>query len=354
MSHDTGDFAGAMDKAQTLADWRGFDTRRSALAARGKLRGLGLANYIVRSAFMPGETATLHFTAGDKVEIRIGNQSNGQGHGTAYRQMLGAWLGIGFDRIVLAQGDSDKVAHGLTGGSRAMAIGGAAIQAAADEVKRRGKLVAADSLEANAADIEYDKGAFRVRGTDLAVTLFDAARAAREGRASIGSLDATHGYTPAAESYTNGCHIAEVEIDADTGTVSIARYVAVDDFGAVVNPPIVHGQVHGSIAAGAGQALFERVVHDAGNGQLLTGSFMDYALPRAGDLPDFTTAQHNIPAKHNPLGLKGAAESGTVAAPPVLVSAVVDALRPRLPGLTHIDMPIAAEKVWRLLRSAPG
>ena len=180
--HDTGDFAGAMDKAQTLADWRGFDARRSASAARGKLRGLGLANYIVRSAFMPGETATLHFTGGDKVEIRIGNQSNGQGHETAYRQMLGTWLGIGFDRIVLAQGDSDKVAHGLTGGSRAMAIGGAAIQGAADEVKRAAN-GGGRFARSQCADIEYDKGAFRVRGTDLAVTLFDAARAAREGRA---------------------------------------------------------------------------------------------------------------------------------------------------------------------------
>src|SRR5436190_783694 len=332
--YDSGDFAAVMARAMEKADWAGFPARRKASK---KLRGLGLALYIERCGGGPGDTIRLKVD-GDKVTVYSGMQDNGQGHTTTFVQLLSAQLGIDAARIKVVQGDTDVVpTDGLTGGSRFLAIGGVAAQAAADEVIRKGKDAAATKLEAAASDIEYRDGEFRIAGTDRRVGLFE-----------LGALEATHTRTPEEYTYPNGCHICEVEVDADSGDVAIMRYTVVDDFGRAMNPKLLEGQVHGGTVQGIGQALREHAVYDRESGQLLTGSFMDYAMPRATDMPSLDCNFHHVPCASNPLGVKGAGEAGAVGAPAAVINAIVDAVG------KNIDMPATAQAVWRALQPSTG
>jgi aerobic carbon-monoxide dehydrogenase large subunit len=333
--YDSGDFATVMARAMDAADWAGFAERRRRSS---KLRGIGLAMYIERCGGGPGDTIRLK-VEGDKVVAYSGMQDNGQGHTTTFVQLLSEKLGLDASHIRVVQGDTDLVpTDGLTGGSRFLAIGGVAAQAAADEVIQKGKEAAAAKLEAAPSDIEYRDGEFRIAGTDRRVSLF-----------RLGELEATHTRTPEAYTYPNGCHICEVEVDRDSGDVAIVRYTVVDDFGRAVNPKLLEGQVHGGTVQGIGQALREHAVYDRDSGQLLSGSFMDYAMPRASDLPSFDCSFHHVPSRSNPLGVKGAGEAGAVGAPAAVINAIVDALQGK-----QVDMPATAHAVWRALHPSVG
>jgi len=339
--YDSGDFAGAMALAMERADWKNFAKRRTEAEKRGKLRGLGLAMYIERCGGGTGDTITVQIGGEGRVALISGMQDNGQGHITSFKQILSDKLGIDAEAIDVVQGDTDVVTDGLTGGSRFLAIGGVAAMAAADEAVEQGKQAAAGLLEAAPGDIEYRDGEYRIAGTDRRVSLFDAARHAN-------GLSATHTREPEKYTYPNGCHAAEVEVDPDTGDISIVRYTIVDDFGRTINPKLAQGQIHGGTVQGVGQALLEHGYYDAESAQLLAGSFMDYAMPRADDFPSFDCTFNNVPCTGNPLGVKGAGEAGAVGAPAALVHAVIDALQPRL-GFVHLDMPLTREKIWRAL-----
>jgi carbon-monoxide dehydrogenase large subunit len=342
--YDSGDFEGAMRLAMQKADWAGFAARRDAAAKRGRVRGIGLAMYIERCGGGNGDTITLTIGGDGKATVISGMQDNGQGHITSFKQVLSEKLGIDAETIEVVQGDTDVVPNGLTGGSRFLAIGGVAAIAAADEAVAKGKETAASLLEAAAADIEYRDGKYWVAGTDRGISIFAVAKKA-------GGLAATHTRNPEKYTYPNGCHIVEVEVDPDTGATEIERYTIVDDFGRTVNPLLAEGQIHGGTVQGVGQALLEHGLYDPESAQLLAGSFMDYAMPRADDVPSFDCEFHNVPCTGNPLGVKGAGEAGAVGAPAAVVNAVVDALHART-GLTHIDMPVTREKVWRALSGA--
>jgi carbon-monoxide dehydrogenase large subunit len=278
--------------------------------------------------------------------VLVSNQSNGQGHETAYSQIVADRLGIDISKVRVVQGDTDVIAKGSgTGGSRAVAEGGVACQRATDGVIAKGKQIAADTLEAAAADIEFENGLFRVAGTDRTLTLAEAAAAGPEG---LSADDQFKGEVP---TFPNGCHVCEVEIERDTGRLAIVGYTVVDDFGTVVNPTLLRGQVHGGVAQGIGQAAIENCVYDRESGQLTSGSFMDYALPRAADLPSFgIDIRDDVPCKTNPLGIKGSGEAGAIGAPPAVINAIVDALSDL--GIHHIDMPATPEKIWRAIQSA--
>jgi len=340
--YDSGDFATAMFRTMEKADWAGFPARRDEARRRGKLRGIGMAMYIERCGGGNGDTVILKVDPAGSVTLISGMQDNGQGHITTFVQLLSDKLGGGGSHIRVVQGDTDVVPSGFTGGSRFLAIGGVAAVRAADEVIALGKNAAAGLLEAAAADIEYGDGEYRIAGTDRAVSLFEVAKTTQ-------GLQATHTRTPEAFTYPNGCHICEIEVDADTGEARIAHYSIVDDFGRAMNPLLLEGQVHGGTAQGIGQALLELGLYDVESGQLLTGSFMDYAMPRADDVPAFDCGFHHVPCAGNPLGVKGAGEAGAVGAPPAVINAVVDALY-ALTGMKHIDMPATREKLWRALR----
>jgi carbon-monoxide dehydrogenase large subunit len=287
--------------------------------------------YIERCGGGPGDTVRLSVSS-EGVILYSGMQDNGQGHGTTFVQVLSQRFGVDAERIRVVQGDTDLVpAEGLTGGSRFLALGGVAAVKAADEVIEKGRQEAARRLEAAASDLEYRDGEFRIAGTDRRVSLFD-----------LGALEATQTHAPPDYTYPNGCHVCEVEIDPDTGRAAIERYTIVDDFGRAMNPKLLEGQVHGGTVQGIGQALLEHAVYDPASGQLLSGSFMDYAMPRAGDLPPLDCGFHHVACATNPLGVKGAGEAGAVGAPAAVVNAVVDAL-----GVRHLDMPLTAEKLWR-------
>ena len=330
--YDSGDFAAVLDRALEAAEAKGFAARKAASEKRGRKRGLGIGMYIERCGGGPGDTVRLQVD-GKGVTVFSGMQDNGQGHTTTFVQLVSDRLGIEAERINVVQGDTDIVpAEGLTGGSRFLALGGVAALSAADDVIEKGKQEAARRLEAAATDIEYSDGEFRIAGTDRKVALFD-----------LGELESTQTRAPADYTYPNGCHICEVEVDADTGGVVIERYTIVDDFGRAMNPKLLEGQVQGGTVQGIGQALLEHAVYDPQTGQLLTGSFMDYAMPRAGDLPRLDCRFHHVPCTTNPLGVKGAGEAGAVGAPAAVVNAVVDAL-----GVRHVDLPLTPEKVWRL------
>jgi carbon-monoxide dehydrogenase large subunit len=332
--YDSGDFGGILETATRKADWAGFPGRKELSKKNGKRRGIGLGMYIERCGGGPGDTVRLKVEPGG-VTLFSGMQDNGQGHTTTFVQLLSHKLGVDVSKIRVVQGDTDVVpADGLTGGSRFLALGGVAAVSAADEVIEKGKQEAARRLEAAASDIEYRDGEFRIAGTDRGVGLFD-----------LGNLEATHTHAPPDYTYPNGCHICEVEVDPDTGGVRIERYTVVDDFGRAMNPKLLKGQVQGGTVQGIGQALLEHTVYDEESGQLLSGSFMDYAMPRAGDLPPLDCGFHHVPCKTNPLGIKGAGEAGAVGAPAAVVNAVVDAL-----GVRHIDMPLIPERVWRALQ----
>jgi aerobic carbon-monoxide dehydrogenase large subunit len=348
---DSGEFEKVMDLCMEAAEWPSFAVRRAASAGNGKLRGIGMATYTERCGGGFPETASIEFKD-DRIELVMGNQEYGSGLVTSYKQLVSDRLGVDADRIDVIMGDTDRTPAGLTGGSRALAVGGTALYEGAHAVIGKGKEIAAHLLEVSAQDIVFGDGAFGVPGTDLRVDLFAVAKAARDpAKLPAGmtpGLDTTHTRVPPGQTFPNGCHIVEVEIDRDTGAVEIVRYTVVDDFGRTFNPLLLEGQVHGGIVQGIGQALLEHAVYDADDGQLLAGSFMDYAMPRAGDLPSFSFATHNVPATSNPLGVKGAGEAGAVGAPPALINAIVDALY-RHNGTRHIDMPATPRRVWEAM-----
>ncbi len=344
-TYDCGEFERVMQGALVLGDWAGFAARRDAARRRGRLRGIGLANAIERAGAPPGdETAQLRFDAAGAATILMGSKSQGQGHETTFRQIACERLGLAPGDFAYVGGDTDAVARGTgTYGSRSAALGGSALLLAGEKIIARGKPVAARLLEAAEADLEFARGRYVISGTDRGVSLKDVAVAA-------GGLDEHASFAPSAETFPNGCHVCEVEIDPETGTVEIARYSVVDDVGTVINPLTVAGQMHGGIVQGLGQILMEQIVYDAETGQLLTGSFMDYAMPRAADLCNFELEEHPVPTAHNPLGVKGVGEAGAVGALAAAMNAILDALAPL--GVSALDMPATPERVWRALRGA--
>jgi len=353
LTYDSGAFAENMERAMHAADWVGAAARASAARSHGKRRGIGMACYLEATAGPTEERAEIRFEADGTIAVLVGTQSTGQGHETAYMQLVSERLGVPFDKIRVIQGDSDRIkTGGGTGGARSLYAEGGAIIGAAEIIVTKGKQVASNLLEAAAADIEFEAGVFRIAGTDRRVSIMEVAAAARDPAkrpAELGDgleAEATFGV---AGTFPNGCHIAEVEIDEGTGKVTLVNYTVVDDMGRVVNPMIVAGQAHGGIAQGVGQALLEHTVYDE-TGQLQSGSFMDYCMPRADDLPAIQFELNEVPCKTNPLGVKGAGEAGTVGAAPAVVNALVDALKDL--GIRHIDMPATPERVWQAINGA--
>ncbi|MFC0384042.1 xanthine dehydrogenase family protein molybdopterin-binding subunit [Muricoccus vinaceus] len=347
---DSGAFAATQEMALGLADWAGFPARLAASRASGRLRGIGLGYFIEASGGMPTETARLRITPDGRAEVRVGTFSHGQGHETAFLQIVAERLGLDPTAMDFIQGDTDEIESGSgTGGSRSSQMGGVAVLRASDAVAEKARRIAAHLLEAAPDDVELSAGRFRVAGTDLAIDWPRVVAAAHDpARLPPGEspgLDEALTYKRDTEcNFPNGCHVAEVEVDPETGQVTLVGYAAVDDVGRVINPMLVHGQMHGGIMTGIGQALMEEARYDPASGQFLTSTFQDYALPRAGDACDFTLALNVVPTPTNELGVKGAGEGGACGAPPAIVSAVCDAL-----GVAHIDMPLTAEKVWRAL-----
>jgi carbon-monoxide dehydrogenase large subunit len=351
---DSGDFPRLLGEATKDAGWDGFEARRREAASRGRLRGIGLAYYIEVCGGEPSVPAMLRVEPDRTVTVIVGTQSNGQGHETAYAQIVAERLGIPFESIRVRQGDTAMMAKGsFTGGSRSVPVGGPAAGYAADDAVDKGKEAASDLLEANPADIEYREGGYRVVGTDRTVDLFAVAEAVHSGKVKLASgaaeLVGSAEFKPTAPTYPNGCHIVEIEVDPDTGTAAIERYTVVDDFGKVINPLLLAGQVHGGIGQGVGQALVEKTVYNE-EGQLLTASFMDYAMPRADNLPSYAIRWIEIPCKTNPLGIKGSGEAGAIGAPPAVMNALMDALAPV--GVTRLDMPATPASIWQSIQSA--
>jgi carbon-monoxide dehydrogenase large subunit len=342
---DSGNFPHLLERALVIADWAGFEARRRDSAARGRLRGHAVSTFLEWTGVVHEESVRLQVEADGRVHAFTAMQAMGQGIETSYVQILADTLQIDPARIEIVQGDSDVAAGLGSMGSRSLYIGGSAMMTASNQAIDEGRKLAGDALEAPAEDVEYAAGRFTVAGTDLGIGLGELAARQPERRIAIGTVQKVGG-----PSWPNGVHVCEVEIDPETGVTEIVRYTTVDDVGRVINPLIVAGQVHGGIAQAVGQALMERVVYDD-DGQLLTGSFMDYALPRAADLPDFDThTDESSPCRINPLGAKGVGELGTVGATPTVINAVLDALRPL--GVTDIAMPATPERVWRAIREA--
>jgi aerobic carbon-monoxide dehydrogenase large subunit len=355
-TYDSGEFEACMDEALAAADYAGFEKRRAEAKKRGKLLGLGVANAIERAAAPPGaETAEIRFDATGSVTLVVGTTAQGQSHETMYKIILCDKLGIDSSEISFIQGDTDKVVWGTgTFGSRSAVIGGSAALRAAEKIIAKGKKIAAHIFEAAEADIEFGEGAFVVAGTDKRMPLKDIARAAfQPGRLPKGmepGLFETGVYDPTQQTFPCGTHVCEIEIDEDTGKIAVQRYVAVDDVGVVINALTLHGQVHGGVLQGVGQGLGESIIYDPASGQLLSGSFMDYPMPRADDICAIDVDDHPTPTTTNPLGAKGAGEAGTVGALPAVMNAALDALAPL--GIKHIEMPLTPERVWRAIHAA--
>jgi carbon-monoxide dehydrogenase large subunit len=353
VTYDSGDFQGVFNKALEISDHANFARRRKESRKRGKLRGIAVGSYLEVTAPPGVELGKIVFEDDGSVKLITGTLDYGQGHATPFAQVLSAQLGVPFDRIKLEQGDSDIVHTGSgTGGSRSITASGMAIVEASKLVIEKGKRAAAHLMEAAEADIEFGSGRFSIAGTDRSIDIIELARRLREGKMPDGvpsSLDVDHTTEPVPSTFPNGCHVAEVEIDPETGIVRIVRYTGVNDFGTIINPLLVAGQMHGGVAQGIGQALMECVSYDS-SGQPITGSFMDYALPRAEDIPDMAVGDHPVPAKSNPLGTKGCGEAGCAGSLATIVNAVIDALSEY--GITHIDMPLTPERVWRAIRDA--
>jgi carbon-monoxide dehydrogenase large subunit len=369
LQYDIGDFDACLSGAIELADVAGFPARRAEAETRGKRRGIGYSTYIEACGLAPSNIAgALGARAGlfEVGEIRVhptgsvtvftGSHSHGQGHETTFAQIVASRLGMGFEQVDVVHGDTGRVPFGMgTYGSRSLAVGGSAIMKALDKIEAKGKKIAAHLLEASASDIEFKDGKFTVIGTDKNVPFGAVAFAAYVphnyplDKLEPG-LNETAFYDPTNFTFPGGAHICEVEVDPETGVVEIVAMTAVDDFGNIINPMIVEGQVHGGLAQGIGQALMENCVYDRESGQLLSGSFMDYAMPRAVDLPSFKVDHRVTPCTHNPLGAKGCGEAGAIGSPPAVINAVIDALAPL--GVTHIDMPASPERVWRAIQSA--
>jgi carbon-monoxide dehydrogenase large subunit len=353
-TYDSGDFAKLTDRALEISDWNGFASRKNASEKKGRLRGRSLIYYLEDSGVF-NERMELRFDPSGMVTIVAGTHSHGQGHATTYAQMVSEWLGVPFESIRLVQGDTDAVSFGRgTYASRSTMLGGSALKGAADAIIEKARHMAAHLLEAGASDIKFAEGKFQIAGTDRSVALTDVAKAffrpvGLPPQFGVG-LDAS-GSSSVPPTFPNGCHVCELEVDPETGEVAIDRYAVVDDVGRVINPMICHGQIEGALAQGIGQALMENVVFDQESGQMLTASFMDYAMPRASDLPlhyemDFV----DVPAKTNPLGVKGVGEAGCVGAPPAVMNALLDALAPL--KVKELDMPATPRRVWEAIRKA--
>jgi carbon-monoxide dehydrogenase large subunit len=349
--YDTGNYAAAMTKCQSLADWDGYAARRAQSEAAGKLRGRGIVYYVDNTGVF-NERMELRFDPSGEVTILAGTLSHGQGHETTYAQMAADWLGMPEDKIHLLQADTDEVAIGRgTYASRSMMIGGSALRAAADEVIERGKRFAAHFMEADAADIAFADGAFTIAGTDRSMPIGQVAQMSfipvgLPAELGVG-LQGAGAFSSDMPSFPNGCHICELEIDPETGAVELDRYTVVDDCGTVINPLLAKGQIMGGIAQGAGQALYEDVVYDRDSGQLLTGTLMDYGIPRADTMPAITVDFSPVPSTTNPLGAKGVGEGGTVASTPTVMNGILDALAPL--GVTDVPMPATPERIWHAM-----
>jgi len=356
--YDSGEYEKLLDKGLERSDWSSFEERRQASKSRGKLRGLGLVYYVEICSAGGSEASHVRFEKSGRVTLLVGTQASGQGHETSYAQMVAEGLGVSFELIDVIQGDSKRIpGGGGTGGSRSMVMGGSSLYRSVDSLIESGKSMAAEMLEAAVADIEFESGQFRIAGTDRSVTIGDVAAASfddgQRPESVAEGLYSSEEFTIEDGTYPNGCHVCELEIDPQTGTLEILRYTTEDDVGTVVNPLILEGQIVGGVAQGLGQACGEHAIYDTESGQLLTATFMDYVMPRADWIPEVAFAYQEIASPTNPLGIKGAGEAGTVGAAPALVNAVLDALAPS--GITHIDMPVTPMKVWQLLRdSAAG
>jgi carbon-monoxide dehydrogenase large subunit len=363
-TYDVGDLHGLLDRAVEAGDFAGFEGRRSESKRRGRLRGLGFACYMESCGMGPSkmlaeqgcrggqfEVGTVRVNPTGSVTVLTGSHTHGQGHETVYAQIVADALGVPFDQIDIVHGDTDRVPYGTgTYGSRSLAVGGSALKRSVDKVIEKGRKIASHLLEAAAADIRFENGAYSVVGTDRGVA-FKAVAAAAYNPVAFPpdqiepGLEETSYFDPPDFTFPYGVHLCEVEIDPETGTIDVLALTAVDDFGVQMNPMIVAGQIHGGLAQGTGQAMLELCAYDDASGQLLAGSLMDYALPRADDLPAMRTESLATACTNNPLGVKGCGEAGAIAGPAALVSAVLHALEPL--GVTHIDMPVTPEKVWR-------
>ena len=366
LTYDSGDYFTTLDMALKAADYAGFEQRRQEAAWHDKLRAIGIAAYIEACAMAPSvlagqlgaragfyETAEVRVHPTGSITVFTGTHSHGQGHETTFAQVVAGQLGLPIDMVDVVHGDTDKIPFGMgTYASRSLAVGGSALVKAIDKVVSKGKKIAAHLLEAAEADIEFESGQFTVAGTDRAVPFAQIALAAYVPHnypidTVEPGLDETAFYDPTNFTYPAGAHIAEVEIDRDTGAVTLLNFTAADDFGRIINPLIVEGQVHGGLVQGIGQALYEQTVYDPETGQLRTGSLMDYCLPRADNLAAFNLATHGTLCTHNPLGAKGCGEAGTIGAPAAIMNALVDALAPL--GVTDLAMPATPERVWRAI-----
>ena len=353
MVYDSGHYHEVMERVLALADWQGFPARRAAAKAHGKCRGIGIANYVDTATGAPREKAEMTVLPEGIVEVVIGTVSQGQGHETSFAQLVTEWLGVPIDSVRLVTGDTDRVSVG--GGAhsgRALRLGSIVMLNSSNEIIDKGLKIAGHMLEAAPADLEFAAGEFRVKGTDRAIGIFAVARAAIE-RPDLpeelrGPLRGTSDETVNLAAFPYGCHVCEVEVDPDTGALDLVRYSAVDDVGRAVNPMIVHGQVHGGIVQGLGQAMGEQIVYDRASGQILSGSFMDYTMPRADTVPFFACELSEVPSPTHPLGIRPAGEGGTTPALAVVINAIVDALRDF--GVRHIEMPATPERVWRAIQ----
>jgi aerobic carbon-monoxide dehydrogenase large subunit len=353
VTYDSGDFQGVFSKALEISDHAGFARRKKESRKRGKLRGIAVGSYLEVTAPPSGELGKIAFEPDGSVKLTTGTLDYGQGHATPFAQVLSAQLGVPFENIKLEQNDSDLVRFGNgTGGSRSITATGMAIVESSALVIAKGKQAAAHLMEASEGDIEFADGRFTIAGTDRSIDIVELARRLHESKMPEGvpsSLDVDHATKETPSTFPNGCHVAEVEIDPETGVVRIVRYTGVNDFGTIVNPMIVAGQLHGGVAQGIGQALMEEVSYDS-SGQPITGSLMDYAMPRAEDIPMMAIGDHPAPAKSNPLGTKGCGEAGCAGSLSSIVNAVLDALSEY--GIKQIDMPLTPERVWRAIRDA--
>ncbi len=370
LQYDTGDFIACLDLGLKSADWDGFEARREEAKKRGKLRGIGISTYLEACGIAPSalvgqlgaraglyESATIRVHPTGSVTVFTGTHSHGQGHETAFAQIVADHFGVDFEAVDIQHGDTSQTAFGMgTYGSRSLAVGGSAIVKAADKVVAKGKKIAAHLLEASEADIEFEDGKFTVKGTDRSKTFGEVALTAYVPHnypieEVEPGLEETAFYDPKNFTYPGGCHICELEVDPETGMIEVCNITVADDVGRVINPMIVEGQIHGGVAQGVGQALYEGCIYDD-DGQLLTGSYMNYTMPRAADLPMMTVGNHVTPCTHNPVGAKGVGEVGSIGVTPAVINAVVDALSPL--GVKDIEMPATPQRVWAAIRAAQG
>jgi carbon-monoxide dehydrogenase large subunit len=368
LEYDTGDYEAAVEKALELSDYDNFESRKNASAERGKLRGIGISTYIEACGIAPSnvagalgaraglyEAGTVRVNPTGSVTVLTGSHSHGQGHETTFAQLVTEALGVDFDAVEIVHGDTGKVPFGMgTYGSRSAAVGGVALVNALEKIRTKAKKIAAHLLEASADDVEFKDGQLTVVGTDRSVGFGDVAMSAYVPHnypldELEPGLEETAFYDPKNFTFPAGCHICEVEIDPDTGVVQVVRFTAADDFGRVINPMIVEGQVHGGLTQGIGQALYENCVYDE-SGQLLSGSLMDYCLPKADNVPDFAVTTNVTPCTHNVLGVKGCGEAGAIGAPPAVINAVVNALAEF--GIDDMPIPATPERVWQAIQAA--